>query len=49
MRWTIADVDAALPVVTVKRNESIRKGDTRAAQRHQAWIDRLLDIRQAAA
>ncbi len=43
--WSQQDIDAAIPVVTAKLNEAIRKGDLVAAAEHRRWIDRLLDAR----
>lgn len=43
--WTVADIDAALPIVKAKRDQARAAGQHEAAAGHQGWIDRLLDAR----
>ncbi len=45
MTWTVADIDAAIPIAQAKRDAATAKGDLEAAANHQSWIDRLLDAR----
>ncbi|WP_375425967.1 hypothetical protein [uncultured Friedmanniella sp.] len=43
--WTVADIDAALPIVKAKRDQARAAGHLDTAAQHQGWIDRLLDAR----
>jgi hypothetical protein len=46
--WSLRTIDDGLAVVKAKRDAAQAKGDLVAAANHQAWMDRLLDMRTIA-
>lgn len=43
--WTQQQIDDALPVIKAKRDAAYEAGKFDEAERHEGWMNRLLDAR----